>query len=331
MIESRSLDSMATHESMDRTPRADDTVKLRAAVVHAESRMAELLEVVGVLAARDYSRRASITTDNDAYDVLALGLNVMAEELQASSGLIHNTLQAMADVLVVAEPEGLIVMANAAAARMLGRTEAALRRRPISTLFGGAAAGMSPLELVRVFGGSGSEATCIGDDGSEVPVSLSAASIFVGGELSGIVCVARDITERQRAEAELKAAKDSLEARVRERTADLAARNAALAEALSDLQRTQEQLIHSEKMASLGLLVAGIAHEIKNPLNFVNNFAPPPPPPRDSHPRSPARRPVPRSSISCRISPITCDGSMSTVGAPTRSSTPCPCMHASRW
>ncbi len=49
--------------------------------------------------------------------------------------------------------------------------------------------------------------------------------------------------------------------------------NQALKKTLEDLKLTQSQLIHSEKMASLGELTAGIAHEIQNPLNFVNNFS----------------------------------------------------------
>jgi two-component system, NtrC family, sensor kinase len=49
--------------------------------------------------------------------------------------------------------------------------------------------------------------------------------------------------------------------------------NVALQRSLKDLKSTQSQLIQSEKMASLGELTAGIAHEIQNPLNFVNNFS----------------------------------------------------------
>jgi signal transduction histidine kinase len=53
----------------------------------------------------------------------------------------------------------------------------------------------------------------------------------------------------------------------------LSVTNQALNNTLNDLRATQAQLIQSEKMASLGELTAGIAHEIQNPLNFVNNFS----------------------------------------------------------
>ena len=49
--------------------------------------------------------------------------------------------------------------------------------------------------------------------------------------------------------------------------------NAALQKSLADLEAAQDQLVQQEKLASLGQLTAGIAHEIKNPLNFVNNFS----------------------------------------------------------
>ena len=64
-----------------------------------------------------------------------------------------------------------------------------------------------------------------------------------------------------------------LEKKVEERTLELKEANKELTVTLQNLKATQTQLVQSEKMASLGELTAGIAHEIQNPLNFVNNFS----------------------------------------------------------
>ena len=85
--------------------------------------------------------------------------------------------------------------------------------------------------------------------------------------------------ERQKTLAEeernkfISAQKEKLELIVEERTAEITKQKDELMDAFTELKNTQSQLVQSEKMASLGELTAGIAHEIQNPLNFVNNFS----------------------------------------------------------
>ncbi|MEX0719065.1 MAG: ATP-binding protein [Balneolaceae bacterium] len=65
----------------------------------------------------------------------------------------------------------------------------------------------------------------------------------------------------------------TMENEVKARTMELEEAYSELQKSMEDLKATQSQLIQQEKLASLGQLTAGIAHEIKNPLNFVNNFS----------------------------------------------------------
>jgi signal transduction histidine kinase len=82
--------------------------------------------------------------------------------------------------------------------------------------------------------------------------------------------------QRRKEEEQIRAAearKAELEHLVVERTTELTTQKEELEKALAELKAAQVQLVHAEKMASLGELTAGIAHEIQNPLNFVNNFS----------------------------------------------------------
>ncbi|MEQ8245896.1 ATP-binding protein [Fulvivirga sp.] len=102
--------------------------------------------------------------------------------------------------------------------------------------------------------------------------------IYQNGEVTGSSLFIEDITLLKQAQAKLERYTENLEEIVKERTEALEEKNVELkkgndelAKALENLKTTQQQLLKAEKMASLGVLAAGIGHEINNPLNFIQN------------------------------------------------------------
>ncbi len=110
-------------------------------------------------------------------------------------------------------------------------------------------------------------------DGTVIDCLLSASvRRDAHGSILGYQGIIEEITEHKR--AGLVRSDDSHTLEPQEtRTEDIQVQNAQLEDALRQLQGMQQQLITQEKLASLGALTSGVAHEIRNPLNFVNNFA----------------------------------------------------------
>jgi len=109
------------------------------------------------------------------------------------------------------------------------------------------------------------------DAGVRTVLSAKAPLYDDKGAMYAVCGVHTDITERKQVERELEHYRKHLEVLVEDRTADLQRANNGLKFMNLRLQQAQMQLVQSEKMASIGVLAAGVAHEINNPVSFVSS------------------------------------------------------------
>ncbi len=167
--------------------------------------------------------------------------------LEEAQQFIDSVLSAMTDVLIVCDTRGIIQQVNAALEKLSGRSAKDFLRRPLNALFNSEDAAMLeqfPEKLGHEFLND-CEVSILCVDGSSAPLAMNCSSRYDrDGALLGMVLIGRPVGELRRAYDDLN------------RT-------------LYELKQAQQQLVHSEKMASLGRLVAGVAHELNNPISFV--------------------------------------------------------------
>ncbi len=218
-------------------PRSALTVEMLAAAAGASAEDGIWLDVI--------RKMDEVYNDLLQYEVALEEKNATLEDTQQ---FISSVLTSMSDLLIVCSRAGVIESVNAALASLLGVDAEALHGRTVFDLF---ADEESRQRAGRLFADQGSQAVediemlLKAANGSAIPVSLNCTPRYNGvGKMLGLVITGRPVGELRRAYQ-------------------------ALRRAHEDLKTTQQQLVHSEKMASLGRLVAGVAHELNNPISFV--------------------------------------------------------------
>ncbi len=161
--------------------------------------------------------------------------------LEQSQQFIFGLLASMSDVLVACNRQGIIEETNSALCALVGKSDEALR----GTLFTALLADGDATRLAELTQAEATELDLLDAQGQRVPVDFNCSVRRDGsGRPVGHVFVGRPMGELKRAYHQLRETHEAL-------------------------KRTQQQLLHSEKMASLGRLVAGVAHELNNPISFV--------------------------------------------------------------
>ncbi|NTV62056.1 MAG: PAS domain S-box protein [Oscillochloris sp.] len=173
-----------------------------------EQRIEELVDVIGSMAALDFSHTASVGEEGSLIDALAMGVNMLSEELAASTvsrSDMDRVIESMLDALVVVGDQGVISKVNRAASRMFGRSADDLVHSAVNTLFvDSTQAEQIAARVAREGAVRRIEVACYGAEAT-IPVSIAASALEDAfGDLHGIVYILRDISERKQAEAALR-------------------------------------------------------------------------------------------------------------------------------